>query len=203
MKLVNGAMVLEQCEYPGNIGDSCAETSRFAIIGNSGQISLVQFITEMGFIRHPDAPEDWRERDFSGDQAEPLALANSVIRETIRDRTKANSWRTGNGELITPRLYAILTGKRWLLAICILAQGLLFKLPWRWSDSRNKFEITADSSADYLNYIVAAIQAPRWSRCLTSAALLKQKVRDYYKPEPNSQWVIDAYDAVISKEFRK
>jgi hypothetical protein len=200
----DGTIILEQCPYPGNIGDSCPETSRYKLLVPDAAVDLHQFITANGIVRHPTAPEGWRESDTSGDQVEPLALTcTDLLREVIWIETKANGYRLGNGDLISPRLYAILTGRRWLLAICIFIQGLLFRFPYRWSDSKKQFESNETSSADYLNYIVAALHAPRWSRCLTSRALLKQKVRDYYKPEPNSDWVIQAYDAVISREFRK
>ncbi len=207
-------LVMEQCGYPGNIGDSCAETSRYVHLqclnGLIPSLNLKQFITPLGYIRHPDAPaqdannQSWRESDFSSDQGLPLLLAlqktRSIKSEDMRDWFRDHGWKTGNGDFVSPSFLAVIKRWQWLLNLCILVQGILFRLPYRWSESENKFEEMKESSADYLNYIHLANYVPKSLR-LISAETLKIKVREYYKPEPNSDFIIDLYDKVIDNLF--
>lgn len=206
-------LVMEHVSWPGNIGDSCAETSRYlhllhVLNRQLIKLDLNQFVTNLGFVRHPTAPakddngDSWREDDFSSDQGLPLFLAakcsNLGLANIIKDRIKENKYRTGNGDLIAPMFYSLMYCN-WLTSIFVLFQALLFKLPFRWSDSENKFEEMEESSADYLNWIHTAIYAPKWIRKLISKNILKQKVREYYLPEPNVKFLINLYDEVIDK----
>lgn len=199
MKLVNGAIELEQCERPGSIGDSCAETSRYAhlkmLLGDYvTDYSLMQFVTPLGYIRHPDVPEDWKEKDFSNDQALPLFLAfrRSVSFQALEMKNRLK-WRVGNGDLISPGLFAELHDSQFLRTTCLLAQLALWKLPWRYNEAKNKFEANENSSADYLNFIHVAVYAPRWLRRRLDPGNLILKVCDYYLPEPNCQEIKNSY----------
>ena len=207
-------LVMEHCGYPGNIGDSCAETSRAkhlrSLLGeNNSALELSPFVSDTGFLRHPNAPErddkgvSWRETDFSSDQALPLFVAskkcNPEIAQLMLTRLKANWYKTGNGDFVHPIFLGLLLNKSWIINICILGQGLLFKMPWRWNEAYNRFEEMKESSADYLNYIHAGVYSNKLCRKLISKSTLKAKVRDYYKVEPNCEWLIDLYDRVIDK----
>lgn len=212
-------LMLEFWGWPGNIGDSCAETSRYLHLCALLDITLPNadlnaFVTKDGFIRHPTAPAkgqlgpdspSWRETDFSADQAVPFFLAArktlSPHAQLMRMRIKANWYRTGNNNLVNPGFYALLAGKQWLLNISMFVQALLLRFPYRWSDSKNKFEESEDSSADYLNYLHTAVYVPKLLRKIISKDLLKSKIRDYYKDEVNKQFLIDLYDQVIDKYF--
>lgn len=204
-----GCMAMEQTSFPGNIGDSAAESGRLEhlrmLLGDYVAVTnLENFVTELGYVRHPTAPPDWREKDFSGDQALPLFLAwrrgtNFTRAEQMLRRIKRDGWRTGNGDLVSPGFWAIMNDRNTLLVTTVAAQALLFKFPYRWSDSKKWFEKSEGSSGDYLNWIHLAVYCPRWIRRLVNAEVLKQKIREYYKPEPNSEWVIEKYDQVIAR----
>lgn len=202
-------VVLEQTGWPGNIGDGCAETSRLEHLQawleqKQLELDLTRFQTATGFTRHPTAPEGWRETDFSSDQALPLYLAAKKTGLTqLADDLKKNivdaGYKTGNGTFIHPGFYAILKDNKFLLNGAVLAQVLIFKFPYRWSDSKNWFEKADDNSGDYLNWIHSALYCKEWIRKLVPKEVLKEKVREYYKPEPNNTLVIDLYDKVLDK----
>ena len=207
-----GCLMTEHEGYPSNIGDSCAETSRifhikWVLADWPDEYKLYQFITDSGIIRHPNAPPDWRETDIPTDQALPLYLAtrfanyprlNTIIKMMIVDA----GYRTGDGNLVSPIFFAILKGWKWLLNLTLLGQIFLFKLPFRWSDSKKKFESNKDSSGDYLNFIHAAIYASPFIRWFIGAEKLKQKVRHYYRDEPNVDWLLTDYDKFIERYWK-
>lgn len=201
---------MEQTNWPGNIGDSAAETGRYAhlrmLLGEYQlDVNLNAFTTILGYVRHPTSP--WREEDFSSDQATPLYLALQKYGNPEHDRMKRlvknAGWKTGNKTLITPGFWAILNDQTWLLDLTIVAQELIFALPYRWSDSKKWFERTTDNSGDYMNFIHMSVHAHKWVRWLVSKEVLKQKVREYYKPEVNNQWIVDLYDQVIEKYWSR
>lgn len=206
-------LVMEHCSFPGNIGDSCAETGRYKHLLDTVEefgleVDLNAFITEEGFVRHPTAPEkddhgdSWRETDFSSDQALPLFLGGKgSITRIVGERIKAAGYKTGNGDFVSPIFFALLTGRFWLVDLCIIGQLIAFALPWRWSDQYNRFEEMKESSADYLNFIHAAIYAHPWIKKLLPKNKLKQKIRDYYQVEPNSEFLIALYDRVIDEKL--
>lgn len=207
-----GCLVMEHSSPEGNLGDSCAESSRLDhmnyLLGKSPQCNLTKFVTITGYVRHPLVPESWKEKDFSSDQALPLLLCfkmknhwNGLYADQMRSRIMANYWRTGNNNFVSPGLFAELIGCKWLRAFFLLVQMLLFKFPYRWSDSKKWFESTDGSSGDYLNFIHLGVHAPKWVRRLVSKSMLKQKVSDYYAPEPKSDWLIKIYDEFIEKYF--
>lgn len=200
---------MEQNEMPGAVGDSCAETGRYAHLKMLlseyevlSEVDLTVFITDKGYIRHPEVPEDWKEKDFSGDQAVPLYLAfaraGMAQGHEMRQRLKSNGYKTGNGDYISIGFFAKLKELQWLQNLSTLAQGLIFKLPYRYSESKKGLEKTEGSSADYLNWLHLAVYTPKWLRKIVSKDTLKQKVREYYKPEPNPI-VIELYDRVLER----
>lgn len=206
-----GCLISEQGDYPSNLGDSCAETCRalhmrhwlkaYTIIPF---LSYYKFITESGYVRHPNAPHDWREDDFTSDQALPLfvflkASHSEDLKLQMISRIRENNWKTGNGDLVTPIFFSLLIESKWLLNFCLIIQTLLFKLPFRWSDSKKKFESMENMSGDYLNFIHASAYASPIVRKLISQTKLKDRVRHYYKDEPNCAWLIALYDEFIEK----
>jgi hypothetical protein len=192
---------MEHVDYPGNIGDSCAETCRAIhlknLLNEETALTDEQFVTYTGVIRHPTAPIDWRETDATTDQVLPLYLTSGLNKEHIRSIIKLNNWRTGNGDFVSPIFFCLLNNLYFLFNLCIIAQLLLFKLPWRWSDAYNKFEPMKDSSADYLNFIHCVVYASPLVKKFINKTVLKIKIRDYYKKEPNVYWLIELYDRVI------
>lgn len=201
-------LVMEHSSYEGNRGDSCAETSRYVhlkmLLGDYYMdVNLNTFVTPLGYIRHPEVPEDWKEKDFSEDQGKPLYLAFKKAgfhqADQMKKRIKDAGNRMGNGDLITPGFWGILHDSKLLVNMSVLIQSLIFKLPYRWSDSKKWFEKSEGSSADYLNHIHMAVYSPKWIRRLVNKEVLKNKIKDYYSIEPNSQFVIDLYNQVIEK----
>lgn len=207
MKIVNGAIEMEQNPIgdPGRTGDSAAESARYLhlkmILGNYIlDVNLNQFITSIGYVRHPDSP--WRENDMSGDQLLPLYLAfkryDPVRTSELEARVRSAGYRTGNGNLVSPAFFSCLKDSKLLMSICTLGQALLFKLPYRWNDETKRLEKMKNSSADYLNFIHVAVYCPKLIRKSVSKEMLRKKVSEYYEPEPNA-FVIELYDQVIER----
>lgn len=209
-----GLIELEQCGRPGSIGDSCAETCRYINLihycgtgfEKLGMPRITMFRTEEGYLRHPDVPEGWREDDFTTDQGLPLYLAfvaEEYIKEPERmiERIRMAGWRTGNGDFVSPLFYGVLNKKRWLVKSCLWSQAQIFKIPFRWSDSKKWFESSSGSSADFLNWFQVAMTIPESNKWV-ARDVLWQKICDYYKPEPNVDWMLDFYAQAIKKFYR-
>lgn len=197
---------------PADMGDSAAESSRYVHlkqqINETPPIVLSFFRTETGYVRHPSPllPADWRESDFSSDQALPLFLAMRNTRyqlgsDEMYRRIKEAGWRTGNGNLVSPMFYSLLTNSKTLLNLTIIAQALIFKIPFRWSDSKRKFETSEDASGDYLNFFHASLYASKWARWFVSKATLVAKIEHYYRNEPNSADLVNLYKQVIDLKY--
>jgi hypothetical protein len=208
---------MEQCLWPGSTGDSCAETGRYItlsyLIGEDPEINLFPFMTDKGFLRHPETL--WREDDFTSDQMAPFLSAASLTQPLLAgiavNRIKNAGWKTGNGDYITPGLLASIkrvqnSKIQWIYDLAFLGQALIFKLPIRWSDSKRWFERSEGSSADYLNFLngIAFAKAKKkltWpmklALKLTGKAKIMSKVEDYYFVEPNSQWILDIYKKAL------
>lgn len=201
-----GCVVMEQSSPEGNLGDSCAETARYAhlkmLLGDYvADYDLNQFITPLGFVRHPNSI--WREDDMSSDQMLPLLLAirrNEDARQLII-HSRLSNYHTGNGDIVSPGLFAELVDSQTLRTLFLLGQLLLWKLPYRWSDSKNMFEANEESSADYLNFIHIAVYAPRWLRKRIGPSKLMFKVRDYYFLEHTTLWIQVLYNQVCITYF--
>lgn len=223
MKFDDFGIVITHAEDPGCLGDSCANTARFAVCRGveKGEFdpknfdmvkdtTLSLFISEHGFLRHPDAPfgpprslVSWRESNASSDQVFPLLLAADQegleIADIIRSRLR-KTWKVGPGKLASPALMALAFENYKLLKIFTDAQTLIFKFPWRWSDDNRmkgklwKFERSDGSSADYLNYAAAIIFLRRkriYVKFNRSKTL--EMITAYFEPEPESDWIVDAF----------
>ena len=208
------AIVSEQSTGASARGDSCAETARFLYLKlhldnteNLPLVNVTSFRTEKGYVRHPDPmmPLDWREGDFSCDQALPLYLTYIMLfprmAEEMKARIQKAGWRTGNGTLISPMFYAILKGNKFLLNLAVAGQALLFRVPFRWSDSKKAFESSQDASGDYLNWWMGAMQASSWARNLVPPSVLISKVEHYYRNEPNNSTILALYSNSIRRTY--
>lgn len=207
-------IIMEQSGLPGGYGDSCAETSRYitllAVIDEKVIIDLSGFVTDKGILRHPKSP--WREDDTSLDQMYPLLAAASLTEDTkelrheIDEYITGNRGRTYNDKILTLGMNAQIDRSRGKpgLDLALIGQALLFKIPFRWSDSKKKFEKNTDSS-DYLNFVnglaFAHLKHPTWAskvaKLLTNKDKVLQKIKDYYSPEPNSEWLIKIYEKAL------
>lgn len=208
-------LIMEQVEAPGNSGDSAAETGRYvtlkAVIGEKVIIDLSHFITEKGILRHPDSP--WRENDISSDQVAPLLAAASLIQPEIADKImkQLENGHTGNGDLISLGLRGQIRraqDKHFLgfSDLPMLGQALLFKLPFRYSESKHWLEGNDDSSGDYLNFVNSLAFAKAkgklsLSQKLSMKLISKQKcldkVKHYYRNEPHAGFLIDLYSKAL------
>lgn len=211
-----GYIVMEQSGLPGGYGDSCAETSRYvtlkAVIGDQVVINLVSFVTDQGVLRHPLSP--WREDDTSLDQMYPLLAATTLTNKELRNKVDGfitdYSGKTYNGKIVNFGMQAQVARSRdekhlWINDLSILGQALIFKLPYRWSDSKKWFEKN-DSTSDYLNFVNGIAFAKvknneTWPIKLAKKLIKKEtvleKVKSYYQPEPNSQWLVDLYSKAL------
>lgn len=87
-----------------------------------------------------------------------------------------------------------------MLNVLNYIQGLILKFPYRWSDSKKRFEKTKGSSVDYLNMVLIwhFLKATgRWASLGATKEKCKQMVFMYYKNgpdwEPNVDWFINYY----------
>lgn len=212
-----GCIRMEHCAFPGNIGDSCAETSRAVALETflrgpfEHRASLLPFFTQYGIVRHPDSP--WRENDTSSDQVLPLLVACHMNELNI-DKTKIMAQRTGNGDLVSPLLYACQQryqkDSSWFWDLSVLGQAILSKVPIRWSDEKKRIEVDRNSSCDFLNLIMCMIHASynkteTWPLKLTRKILSKNtllsKVEAYYACEP-SAFVVLLYRDALDKLYK-
>jgi len=219
-------LISETSDWPGSIGDSAHNTARQVLtlkfLGSDYSahlIALKRFRTEKGYIRHWLAPDDWMETDTTSDMLLPLYKAyQEVLPELAVEmgfRLKANWYRSGNGDPITPGLFAEIKNSQFLRVLFLLIQILIFKIPFRVKDKPSDrsflsyilftpiwklFERSSGSSAHYLNFIFVCLYAPKWVRRLVSKEKLKAKVADYYKPEPNA-FVVENYNVLIERYF--
>jgi hypothetical protein len=202
-----GCLIMEHVDWPGSIGDSAAESGRYEhlkmLLGDYVNIcNLEKFVTPEGYVRHPTAPDGWREGDFSTDQALGLYLAwrrgaNYTRTAQMERRIKRNWYRTGNNDIVSPGFFAELMDSQVLRTTFLLIQLLLFMLPYRWNDETKSLERMEGSSADYLNFIHCLAYAPKFIRKLVNKETLTQKVKHYYRNEPNA-FVVDLYVKVIN-----
>lgn len=210
---------MEQCSFPGNIGDSCAETSRFVILSqlvkdHNFEIDLNDFLTPIGVLRHPDSP--WLENDTSFDQVMPLIIAGMLTDITVANKAKAfikkDGYKTGNGDLVPPSYLPVIMRNskfNFIFDIIVILQSLLFLLPYRWSDSKKKLEPMQGSSADYLNFVMILAFAKltntvtlplKIAQKLTPKDKILEKIKSYYAPEPNA-FIVSYYQEALEKIF--
>lgn len=190
---------------PGHLGDSCAETSRWVCLGGELDSKILeQFISHHGYLRHPDAPygpprslHSWRESDMSSDQLLPLLMAaqkiNPMLAETIKARLQS-TWMVGPGHIAPPALLALAYGNLWWFKQLTQLQTYIFKIPWRWSDSKKWFERTEGSSADFLNYFISIVYLKRHGIVVKyDVEKVREKIVSYYANQVNSDWVVAKY----------
>ena len=216
-------IVMEQTVWPGSIGDSMAETSRLFILNEflrthgsvklyAHKLDLMQFRTVSGYVRHPTAPHaalgtghNWREPDASSDQCLPWLMA-VMLQNPITASYFVDDFRfriKGTKTIASLPLQFLARGKFKALALSNQVQELIFKIPYRWSDDERmkgkllKFERSESSSADFLNYFaIYAFFKTRGEHCKMGLKheLVLNKIKSYYSPEPNSQWLINLYE---------
>lgn len=202
-----GCIIREQYApgHPGDLGDSCADTARLAVIDLFTRADLTRFRTTLGYIRHPNSP--WIEDDFTGDQALPLLMAYDLYEPgypgyATEMRRRLASGRTGNGDLLSPGLWGVVTGRLWVAAIACVVQAFLFLIPIRWSDSNDAPGLQwGGDEGDYLNWIALLDylwwREIRWpSRIcyrIRTPRTVMDKVSRYYANQPNSEWVTDIF----------
>jgi hypothetical protein len=195
-----GCMISETSPWPGSIGDSCANTCRSEVLNPKDENVVKAFVTELGVVRHKSAPSDWMEKDTSDDQLIPFYLAApTYLKDSVR---KWYPYKAGNGSLHNPLAYAVIWG-HWIgLNVLLLLQ--LFTMtcvPYRWSDADGlkwyqRFERSAGSSADWLNWFVICVALKRQGHLLFKPNIdrVAHKVFDYYQNEPNNLEVLRDYE---------
>lgn len=210
-------LIIEQNGPPGDLGDSCAETGRYKVLSTfvgyfpyGTYLNLEAFLgRDDGFIRHPDVPESWKEKDFTSDQAINLIYAYDLRGpENVSYAVSWNlRWFTAKYNKISlPSVMAASRGMirtlNWINAV----QGLLFKLPVRWSDAKGWFDKSHDSSADYLNWIVtAAYLAQKGLKPILNVRkdVLNEKILSYHANQQNTGGILDVYALAVEKLYRK
>lgn len=209
-----GLILSETSPPPGCYGDSMAETARYVnihtFLGYAVEIEhLKQFETETGYVRHPLSP--WREDDMVTDQLMPYFIAARFgLKNRVYEHIDDAGFRTGNGDLVSPLFYAILTESPKLAAFALLAQWAIFRIPFRWSDSKKRFESNADSSADYLNWLQGLmwlhykdLYLPKYVVYWTNGDKIVERIRHYYQDEPNSEYLVRRYVHVVEAIYAK
>lgn len=188
-------------------------------------VALSRVITTKGLLRHPTAPyhddkgNSWREDAFSFDQWAPLFLGAEAWGfefscKHFQGGIERNLFRTGNNQFV-PLTYFTIWGRHYqsygvVWDIPLYLQGLAMKyFPWRWNDGTKKIENTKNSSADWLNFVHILLQAERLGHTKLSLKTKKmfdakeilEKIRNYYEPEPNSNWLVELYEPIIVRVF--
>lgn len=206
-----GCLVMEKDGMPGDLGDSCAETCRYVILKGSAiypvTVTFSNFSTPLGFVRHPDAPNDWRENDFASDQCLPLLMATDLFDgvdfSIFSDRIK-HTWATAPGKVASPGVMCVTCQWLHLFGFLLFIQFLIFKIPWRWSDDKRikswwKLVSSDGESADWLNYytsfVYLASKGITWPQAFLDKTKAMTKVRSYYANQPDSDWVVTNYEA--------
>jgi hypothetical protein len=186
LKLVNGMIEMEQCAWPGSVGDSMAETSRYAIL-TGAKLDQWKFRALGCYCRHQSvqALPGWDVSDTSNDQLLPFILATGI--------TGAWNKIPCTKTIVSPGVYFAIRGMWKAFALTVKAQNLIFALPYRWSDSKKWFEKTVGSSADYLNYFVSIVFLRRMGIVVEPRPETMDKIKSYYEKEPNSSWLIEEY----------
>lgn len=218
-----GLLVREKLREPGheiaNLGDSCADTCRYAIL--TGELKTVPFQSFAvahrglrGFVRHPlllDLPgrEDWGVKGFTNDQLVPLLMCEALHGSWFGAllRISPPLFIPGTTKIIQPAVYTILFRQWWLLDLMNHIQGWLIALPFRWSDDKSEgtgFRSSKGKVQDYLTMICTTIFLCRLGRkaklprpvdeCLEAVRLYRQGAKDY---EPNAEWEIKVYEDAL------
>lgn len=199
--------------WPASVGDSCAETSRAVVLGSDklDRLDLTAFISSHGgYVRHPSLENlpGWDRFDTTSDQVLPLILG-------FDHKMPALYWRTAPSKLAAPGVMAAARNWWTLLGIINLIQAALFLIPYRYSDDErlsgfNRIVRTDDQYADYLNWFVVVYflhkkgytKLVRAMTQLVDRFDLLRRVRGYYAPEPNSEWIVALYERASLEVYR-
>ncbi len=187
-----------------NLGDSCAETSRICLLeGGHNFAALLKFGTLDGFLRHPNlAGTDWGYPDFSNDQLLPWLMALDLnypdIARAVRQwsPTRIHGTRT----FLSIGSWALVHQWHTLLNLVNIVQGLILRLPYRIGDG-GKIERTEGQVQDYLNMVCTYVYLQRLSKWATlprDKAICLDAIRRYYNTEPNSAWIVNAYERALT-----
>lgn len=201
MRFDDYGLIITNESAPGCYGDSCAETSRLALISfvlnkPFDILKLGAFITTLGILRHPMSP--WREGDTSDDQKSPLYYALSSY------------CADGTGLLVK---YLEVAPKYRYAGLQAWGQAVIFtKIPWRWNDGFKKFEPMDNSSCDYLNFLAKIFYCYvnndmgifcRQAMALVSKERAIERIENYYgNDKENNQWMIELYRQAIETVWK-
>lgn len=205
----HNVLILEEVGLPGDLGDSCAETGRYTVLSNlvgyfpyGKDLSLEAFIgRDNGFVRHPDVPESWKEKDFTSDQGINLIYAYDIqgpANVTYAVKYQMRWFTAKYNKISLPSVMAASRGMLRTLNVLNAVQGLIFRIPFRWSDSKRKFEKSNDSSADYLNWIVTCAYLKLKGRdpiMNVDQSVVEEKIRNYHANQNNVAEMLALYMA--------
>ncbi len=216
-------VALEQCAWPGNVGDSVHDTNRYRgmnmFVNGANTLMIENYVsctTNLGYLRHPSLKgfvdpkgNSWAEDDFSGDAWLAMQLGlriggfNGFANEMVQ-RLRDNWWRYGNGDFIHPGHISVIKRgemrQNWFTDLPLHGQSiLLHKFKWRWNDQYNCFRETEESSADWLNQLLALIHAERYGHTASSRKakdilnlkVMMEKWEHYWRNEPDNSLMLD------------
>lgn len=197
-----GCLIREKYEagHPANLGDSCGETCRSKILGDT-RGDFMRFVTPNGYLRHPDSI--WREDDFSNDMLLPLLMAADLVYVG----TQSNRWRIrGTKTVVSAGVWAMSRKYYRLLNMVNIVQGWLFTIKWRIADG-GKVEPIEGQVQDWLNYICVYVFLKRmgkWATLNQSRDRCMRAIQTYYLEgpdwEPNSEWIVELYEKALKYE---
>jgi hypothetical protein len=186
---------------------------------------------DSGFLRHPALEnyvdkkgKSWGVTDYTFDQGLPMYLcvwAYGLNTEGLEIEERwEKKWQTAPGKFLPPNYFVMKQRNGgWQsvvtdLPLLLQAWGMKY-LPYRWSDDPNKkwyqrFEKMESSSADYLNWLHLILQAEykghtfisRRAKNAFTSGVVMGKIRAYYLPEPNSEWVVALYQQAIDQVYK-
>lgn len=199
-------LISETSEWPGSIGDSLHNSSRYlhllALTGatqtQAQKEMLKKFRTDSGYLRHWTAPDGWRESDMTSDGLVPYLIALETYQmfdyaDEMRCRV-GGTWQVGNGEMPNPILIGLLTKSKVILNASLALHALISYLPFRWSDEKKRLTWEPNSSADFLNWAHACWHIDSLAFRLVSHERFMKKIRGYFEPEVNSAWLVELYE---------
>lgn len=217
-----GCLVREKPRESGhehaNLGDSCADTSRFLIlkyaIGEKKiDHSLWRFVTYQGYLRHPqlEFKDGWDRKDFTNDQLVPLVMAawlrDRVLFDSLMD--DVGFFIKGTKKITHPAVWAIKYHKFGLLRRMNEIQGWIMGFSFRWSDDEHEgwgFRSSKGKVQDYPTLICTHVflsllgwagKMPRpVDDCVQAIRLYRHGPGDF---EPNADWEIELYETALKK----
>lgn len=201
-----GCIIREKYEpgHPANLGDSCAESSRAVILGDSRPNTLC-FANGLGYLRHPALAmvPGWGRDDFANDQFLPLIMA-WILRNG--EAPRPTLFIKGTWTIVSVGVFALMIKQYWLLNVANIIQGWLFNLKWRIADG-GKIERSEGQVQDWLNWLCVYFwlrDNGHWATLNQSHERCMKAVRKYYLEGPdqekNSEWLVDLYEKALKSE---